>query len=510
LANSFLFSGTKATIVSQWPVKDQVAPLITEKIVKEIVSNKSIGEALRSSLKSLVEDKGNSKFHHPSFWAPFIPISQGVRQNLIKDDSPALQPNWEQVNEEGHLSEAQAVAVSRDHALVISQGFMHSTVNQVTAHGWLDLRDQKNGDGIRIAFPDLASGGDVIVDEQDDLVSTWSTISPADLNKIDTVIIKTDLSGKEVWRKQLGDPARADLPLAMVDLPNGTYVAFISVEDYTNTSHEYWIYLLTFEGEIKDKTKLASFPERTFTPTLGVTAINKNQVLVSWVDKSKGRVFPTSSPITGLSNEILQVAHDSYMTVLGINSGKLNIGEITTIPNTEIEDLTSANGKLFALASKIDEGPDRLGNTVVYEIKNASRQLEVVELFKAGGAAGEFLKTIIVLSGGEFVITGYFSDDKRYEPMEIFEETDSSDSEDLTLDRNAIRDFLLAKEFNPEQVQSAFLSVFDRLGRLIDDYVGVSPTGASFSDAVVIDGKSFVAAGGGGKNGSTVARFTLH
>jgi len=318
------------------------------------------------------------------------------------------------------------------------------------------------------------------------------------------------MSGKEIWRKQLGDPARADLPLAIVDLPDGTYIAFISVEDYKNTSHEYWIYLLTSDGEIKDKTKLASFPEHTFTPTFRVTAIANNQILVSWVDKTKGHAFPESSPITGLSDEILQVAHDSYMTVLGINSGKLNIGEITTIPKTELEDLTSANGKVFALASKIDEGPDRLGNTVVYEIKNKSRQLEVVELFKAGGATGEFLKKIIVLSNGDFVIAGYFSDDKRYEPTEIFEETGSSDSEDLTLDRNAIRDFLLAKEFNPEQVHSAFLSVFDQSGRLIDDYVGVSPTGASFSDAVVIDGKSFVAAGGGGKNGSTLARFTLH
>ena len=512
LANSFLFSGAKAAVVSQWPVNDEVAPLITRKIVQEMISDQSIGQSLRFSLQSLVEDSANIKFHHPSFWAPFIPISQGAKKSTIVDESEPLRKNWETVNEEGHLSEAQAVAVSRDRSIVISQGFMHSTIDQQTAHGWLDLQNQKNGSGARIVFPDLASGGDVIVDKQGNLVSIWTTIFSDNANKIDSVIIKMDPDGKEIWRKQLGESSRGDFPKTIVNLPNGSYVVFMSVEDHENPSMEFWAYLLGANGVVKDKQKLASFPPGSlFDPNLNAVTIGQNKVLVSWANGSTGEMVPAGSPITGISNEDgFKLVHDSVVTVLRINFGKFDIGEIKTYPKIAIRDLVIEKGRVFALADRFPNPLDRTGSSGVYEINVKGRELNIVELFNIDGITADYPKKLMVLSTGEFVTAGFFMNMKKYEPMEFFEETASNDREDNTIDMSRVADFLAAKEFNPDQVFSAFVSVFDRSGNLVDDFVSVSPTGASFLDGVLIDGNSFVAVGGGGKQGSTVARFTLH
>ena len=83
LGQAFFYAGTRALLVSMWPVETTSAGKLTTGLFR--YQNKNIGvsraEALRKSMLELIDDPGleDSKtgkivasYAHPIFWAPFI------------------------------------------------------------------------------------------------------------------------------------------------------------------------------------------------------------------------------------------------------------------------------------------------------------------------------------------------------------------------------------------------------------------------------------------------------
>jgi CHAT domain-containing protein/TPR repeat protein len=79
LAKAFLYAGSRALLVSHWPVETASAKKLTVGIFKQIRSHPNIGqaEALRRSIGSLAENDNEPHFSHPAFWAPFVLVGDG-------------------------------------------------------------------------------------------------------------------------------------------------------------------------------------------------------------------------------------------------------------------------------------------------------------------------------------------------------------------------------------------------------------------------------------------------
>ena len=81
LARSFFFAGASSLLASHWPVRDDVAPLITVNAVKFEKQEKiSRGEALQRAMQDIRNDpradSGSDTWAHPSVWAPFSLIGE--------------------------------------------------------------------------------------------------------------------------------------------------------------------------------------------------------------------------------------------------------------------------------------------------------------------------------------------------------------------------------------------------------------------------------------------------
>lgn len=78
LAKAFFYAGTRALLVSHWPVNSDASVKLTTRMLNE-ASNHNIGraEALRRSMVSLMEDTEKSHYAHPLFWAPFVLVGEG-------------------------------------------------------------------------------------------------------------------------------------------------------------------------------------------------------------------------------------------------------------------------------------------------------------------------------------------------------------------------------------------------------------------------------------------------
>ncbi len=79
LARAFFYSGTRALLVSHWPVISEAAVKLTTVAFSEMKSNPTIGraEALRRSMLALIE-KGAPYQRHPAYWAPFVVVGEGA------------------------------------------------------------------------------------------------------------------------------------------------------------------------------------------------------------------------------------------------------------------------------------------------------------------------------------------------------------------------------------------------------------------------------------------------
>ena len=81
LARAFLYAGTRALLVSHWPVDSTAATHLTTAAFRELADNPGIGraEALRRSVTALMADGKTPAYAHPLFWAPFVVVGEGGR-----------------------------------------------------------------------------------------------------------------------------------------------------------------------------------------------------------------------------------------------------------------------------------------------------------------------------------------------------------------------------------------------------------------------------------------------
>jgi CHAT domain-containing protein len=85
LARAFFFAGARSLLASHWPVRDDVAALLTVEALKQKQAHAgwSRAEALRAAMKSIRDDPradaDGDSWAHPSAWAPFTYIGDWHR-----------------------------------------------------------------------------------------------------------------------------------------------------------------------------------------------------------------------------------------------------------------------------------------------------------------------------------------------------------------------------------------------------------------------------------------------
>lgn len=81
LARAFFYSGSRALLVSHWPVVSEAAVQLTTKTFTSLKADPTMrrAEALRRSMLALI-DEGKPYQRHPSYWAPFIVVGAGGKQ----------------------------------------------------------------------------------------------------------------------------------------------------------------------------------------------------------------------------------------------------------------------------------------------------------------------------------------------------------------------------------------------------------------------------------------------
>ena len=79
LAKAFFFAGTRALLVSHWPVASDATRELTTAMLSEAMADGSIGraEALRRSILRLMSLESRPEYAHPLFWAPFVVVGEG-------------------------------------------------------------------------------------------------------------------------------------------------------------------------------------------------------------------------------------------------------------------------------------------------------------------------------------------------------------------------------------------------------------------------------------------------
>lgn len=78
LAKAFFYAGSRALLVSHWPVRSGPAMRLTTGMLRAL-KEPGIGraEALRRSMLTLMEDPVHEVFAHPHYWAPFVVVGEG-------------------------------------------------------------------------------------------------------------------------------------------------------------------------------------------------------------------------------------------------------------------------------------------------------------------------------------------------------------------------------------------------------------------------------------------------
>ena len=78
LAKAFFYAGSRALLVSHWPVASDAAVAITTRMLVE-ARKPGIGraEALRRAMLALIQDEKNPQYAHPYYWAPFVVVGEG-------------------------------------------------------------------------------------------------------------------------------------------------------------------------------------------------------------------------------------------------------------------------------------------------------------------------------------------------------------------------------------------------------------------------------------------------
>ena len=78
LVKAFFLAGTRALLVSHWPVFSDAAVKLTTRMLRE-ASKAGVGrsEAHRRAMLALMNDGEKPYYAHPIFWAPFVVVGEG-------------------------------------------------------------------------------------------------------------------------------------------------------------------------------------------------------------------------------------------------------------------------------------------------------------------------------------------------------------------------------------------------------------------------------------------------
>jgi CHAT domain-containing protein len=81
LAKAFFYAGTRALLVSHWPVSSDATVRLITSTFEELAARPEIGrsEALRRTMLGMLADEASPHFAHPAFWAPFVVVGEGGR-----------------------------------------------------------------------------------------------------------------------------------------------------------------------------------------------------------------------------------------------------------------------------------------------------------------------------------------------------------------------------------------------------------------------------------------------
>ena len=79
LARAFFYAGSRALLVSHWPVDSQAATRLTTRLFPISSAEPALGraEALQRSMLELMESADRPYYAHPIFWAPFVVVGEG-------------------------------------------------------------------------------------------------------------------------------------------------------------------------------------------------------------------------------------------------------------------------------------------------------------------------------------------------------------------------------------------------------------------------------------------------
>ncbi len=75
---AFFYAGSRALLVSHWPVVSDAAVAITTRMLAE-ATKPGVGraEAHRRAMMAMIDDKDRPHYAHPLFWAPFVAVAEG-------------------------------------------------------------------------------------------------------------------------------------------------------------------------------------------------------------------------------------------------------------------------------------------------------------------------------------------------------------------------------------------------------------------------------------------------
>jgi CHAT domain-containing protein len=81
LGRAFFYAGTRALLVSNWPVETTSARILTTDLFRRQAETPTLarGEAMRQAEVALIDGPGSGQFSyaHPIFWAPFSVVGDG-------------------------------------------------------------------------------------------------------------------------------------------------------------------------------------------------------------------------------------------------------------------------------------------------------------------------------------------------------------------------------------------------------------------------------------------------
>ncbi len=85
LAKAFFYAGSRALMVSHWPVSSEAAVLLSTRMFEESAADPDAGgaESLRRSMLAMIDDPERPYMAHPLFWAPFVIVGEGASLTLI-------------------------------------------------------------------------------------------------------------------------------------------------------------------------------------------------------------------------------------------------------------------------------------------------------------------------------------------------------------------------------------------------------------------------------------------